>query len=190
MALRDSEAQPSKRKETATVGGGCFWCTEAVFGQLKGVEKVEPGYCGGKLANPTYAQVATGTTGHAEVVQITFDPEVISFKEVLEVFFATHNPTTLNRQGPDLGTQYRSVIFPHNDQQEKIAKELIEDLTQADVWSDPIVTTIEPFTAFYKAESYHMDYFKRHPNQPYCQRMIPPKLAKLRKHFSSNLKKM
>ena len=189
MNQHQSQTEISKRKEVATLGGGCFWCTEAVFSELKGAEKVEPGYCGGELANPTYEQVSTGTTGHAEVVQITFDSEMIAFEEILEIFFATHNSTTLNRQGPDVGTQYRSVIFYHNNEQKAIAEKLIEELNGAKIWDAPIVTQIEPFKVFYKAEDPHKDYFKHHPEQPYCQLIIAPKIAKLRKHFSDKLKK-
>jgi len=173
--------------EVAILGGGCFWCTEAVFGELKGVVKVEPGYSGGSLANPTYEQVSTGKTGHAEVVQITFDPRVISFEEILEIFFATHNPTTLNRQGPDVGTQYRSVIFYHNDEQRALAEKVIGELNKREVWDAPIVTQIEPFKAFYKAEDYHKDYFKRNPEQSYCRLVVVPKIAKFRKHYSKKL---
>lgn len=178
----------SKHVEVAILGGGCFWCTEAVFGELKGVVKVEPGYSGGSLANPTYEQVSTGKTGHAEVVQITFDPRVISFEKILEIFFATHNPTTLNRQGLDVGTQYRSVIFYHNDEQRALAEKVIGELNKREVWDAPIVTQIEPFKAFYKAEDYHKDYFKRNPEQSYCRLVVAPKIAKFRKHYSKKLK--
>lgn len=178
----------TKRMEVATLGGGCFWCTEAVFSQLKGVEKVEPGYSGGKLENPTYEQVSTGTTGHAEAVQITFDPNAISYKEILEIFFSTHDPTTLNRQGPDVGTQYRSVIFYHNDQQKAIAEQVIKEITEEKIFDAPIVTQLEPFRVFYEAEDYHRNYFKRHPEQPYCSLVIAPKLAKLRELYMSKLK--
>lgn len=155
---------------------------------MKGVEKVESGYSGGTVAYPTYEQVSTGATGHAEVVQITFDPEVISFKEILEIFFSTHDPTTLNRQGPDVGTQYRSVIFCHNDQQKAIAEQVIKEITEERIWDAPIVTQIEPFKAFYNAEDYHKDYFKHHPEQPYCRSVIAPKIAKLQELYLSKLK--
>jgi peptide-methionine (S)-S-oxide reductase len=190
MFVSQEKLKPAatKRMEVATLGGGCFWCTEAVFSQLKGVEKVEPGYSGGKLENPTYEQVSTGTTGHAEAVQITFDPNAISYKEILEIFFSTHDPTTLNRQGPDVGTQYRSVIFYHNDQQKAIAEQVIKEITEEKIFDAPIVTQLEPFRVFYEAEDYHRNYFKRHPEQPYCSLVIAPKLAKLRELYMSKLK--
>ena len=175
-------------KEVATLGGGCFWCTEAVFSELKGVERVEPGYSGRSLPNPTYEQVCSGTTRHAEVVQVTFDPNVISFREILDVFFAMHNPTTLNRQGSDVGTQYRSVIFYHDEEQKATAKKVIEELTETKTWDAPIITQIEPFKAFYQAEEYHKNYFKRHPEQAYCQVIIAPKIAKFKKLFLPKLK--
>jgi peptide-methionine (S)-S-oxide reductase len=177
-----------KRVEVATLAGGCFWCTEAVFSQLMGVEKVEPGYSGGALENPTYEQVSSGRTGHAETVQITYDPDVISYKEILEIFFSTHDPTTLNRQGPDVGTQYRSVIFYHDDHQKTTAEQVIKELTEEKVFDAPIVTRVEPLRAFYEAEDYHKDYFKRHPEQAYCSVIIAPKLAKLREHYMNKLK--
>jgi peptide-methionine (S)-S-oxide reductase len=172
----------------ATLGGGCFWCTEAVFTQLKGVESVEPGYSGGSLENPTYEQVSTGTTGHAEVVQVAFDPSVISYREILEIFFSVHDPTTLNRQGPDVGTQYRSVIFYHNDQQRATAELVVKELTEEKLFGAPIMTKIEPLERFYKAEEYHKDYFKKHPEQQYCRIIIAPKIAKLQKLYLSKLK--
>jgi peptide-methionine (S)-S-oxide reductase len=172
----------------ATLGGGCFWCTEAVFLALKGVSKVESGYSGGTVENPTYQQVSTGRTGHAEVIQITFDPKTIGFRELLEVFFATHDPTTLNRQGNDVGTQYRSVIFYHNPHQKEGAEEYIRELEESKVFGKPIVTTVEPFSAFYKAEEYHQNFFARNPNQPYSKAVIPPKLLKLKKSFIDKLK--
>jgi peptide-methionine (S)-S-oxide reductase len=175
-------------KEVATLAGGCFWCTEAVFSIVKGVEKVESGYSGGSVPNPTYEQVSTGTTGHAEAVQVTFDPSVISFREILEVFFATHNPTTLNRQGPDVGTQYRSAIFYHTEQQKTTAETVIAELDQEGIWDAPIVTQVESFKAFYMAETYHKEYYKRNSNQPYCQQVITPKLVKLQQHFLGKLK--
>ena len=174
--------------EVATLGSGCFWCTETVFQEIKGVARVEPGYSGGSILNPTYERVSTGTTGHAEVVQIRFDPRTISFREVLEIFFATHDPTTLNRQGPDVGHQYRSVVFYHTDEQKAIAEEVIEELTSEKIFDSPIVTEVEPFKVFYKAEDYHKDYFKKHPKQPYCRLVISPKIVKMRKKFQSKLK--
>jgi peptide-methionine (S)-S-oxide reductase len=178
----------ARRVEVATLAGGCFWCTEAVFSQLKGVEKIEPGYSGGTLENPTYEQVSSGRTGHAETVQITYDPDVISYKEILEIFFSTHDPTTLSRQGPDVGTHYRSVIFYHNDEQKAIAEQVIKELTEEKLFDAPIVTKIEPFHKFYEAEDYHKDYFKRHPEQQYCRVVIAPKMAKLQKLYLSKLK--
>lgn len=174
--------------EKITVGGGCFWCTEAVFEQLKGVEKVESGYSGGTVTNPTYRQVCGGDTGHAEVNQITFDPTVISLKDILEVFFTVHNPTTLNRQGNDVGTQYRSVIFYRDDAQKAVAEQAIKDIAAAKIWSGKIVTELAPLTVFYKAEDYHQEYFRLHGEQPYCQAVIEPKVAKFRAHFRDKLK--
>jgi peptide-methionine (S)-S-oxide reductase len=184
----NQESARTENREVATLGGGCFWCTEAVFSIVKGVDKVESGYCGGSVPNPTYEQVSAGTTGHAEAVQLTFDPKVISFREILEIFFATHDPTTMNRQGPDVGTQYRSVIFYHNAEQKATAEKVIDELNKAEIWDASIVTEIEPFKAFYKAEDYHKDYYKRHPNQPYCQQVITPKIAKLQQRFLGKLK--
>ena len=177
-----------KQAEVATLGGGCFWCLEAVFSEVKGVTTVEPGYSGGNWKNPTYDQVSSGATGHAEVVQLTFDPETISFRTILDIFFATHNPTTLNRQGADVGTQYRSVIFYHNTQQRATAERLVEELQDAKAYAAPLVTEILPFEAVYKAEAHHKDYFKRHPEQPYCELTIAPKIAKLRTHYPDKLK--
>jgi peptide-methionine (S)-S-oxide reductase len=184
----NEEPTKNEKKEVATLAGGCFWCTEAVFSIVKGVEKIEPGYSGGSVPNPTYEQVSSGTTGHAEAAQIIFDPSVISFKEILEIFFASHDPTTLNRQGPDVGTQYRSVIFYHNEEQKTIAEKVIEELDKEGIWDSPIVTRLEPLKAFYRAETYHKDYYKKHPNQPYCQAVITPKLVKLQQRFLSKLK--
>ena len=183
----NKESMKNTPKEVATLAGGCFWCAEAVFSIVKGVEKVESGYSGGSVPNPTYEQVSTGTTGHAEVVQVTFDPTAISFREILEIFFATHDPTTLNRQGPDVGTQYRSVIFYHNEQQKATAEKVIAELDKEGIWNAPIVTQLEPFKVFYVAETYHKDYYKRHPNQPYCQQVITPKLVKLQQRFLGKL---
>lgn len=168
-------------RETATLGGGCFWCLEAVFEQLRGVERVESGYAGGTVASPSYPQVCTGDTGHAEVVQITFDPAILSFGELLDVFFDIHDPTTLNRQGADVGTQYRSVIFYHSAEQKRIAEEKLAALPAA-------VTQVVPFEAFYKAEDYHQGYFQHNPRQGYCQAVVAPKVAKFRSHFVDKLK--
>jgi peptide-methionine (S)-S-oxide reductase len=176
-------------QEVATLGGGCFWCTEAVFRELKGVSKVESGYSGGTVANPSYQQVCTGTTGHAEVVQVTFDPEIISYKEILEIFFTVHDPTTLNRQGADVGEQYRSVIFYHNLEQKETAEQAIKEITDAGIWDAPIVTQVEPLKAFYKAEDYHQQYFDNNSRQPYCQMVIAPKVRKFREHYGEKLTK-
>jgi peptide-methionine (S)-S-oxide reductase len=178
----------SQTSEIATLGGGCFWCTEAVFTELKGVEKVEPGYAGGTVPNPTYEQVCSDRTGHAEVVQVTFNPMVISYEELLRIFFTVHDPTTLNRQGADSGTQYRSVIFYHNDEQKSIAQQVVGEVTTAKLWKAPIVTQIEPFKDFYKAEDYHLNYFKNNLRQPYCQMVIAPKVRKFREHYVEKLK--
>ena len=178
-----------KELEKATLGGGCFWCTEAVYLGLKGVTDVKPGYSGGHLKNPTYKEVCTETTGHAEVVQITFDPEVVSFSEILEVFFATHDPTTLNRQGNDVGTQYRSVIFYHSEKQKQIANQIIEQLEKEKVYNKPVVTEVTAFDEFYVAEDYHINYFARNKNQPYCQFVVAPKVEKFQKIFKDKLKK-
>jgi peptide-methionine (S)-S-oxide reductase len=175
--------------EVATLGGGCFWCVEAVFDELKGVERVESGYSGGANANPTYRQVCSGTTGHAEVVRVTFDPQVISFREILEVFLTTHDPTTLNRQGADVGTQYRSVIFYRDEEQKKVAEQVIEEFNAGNVWDAPIVTEVTPLKDFYKAEDYHQEYFKLNGEQPYCRAVIAPKVAKLRQHYQAKLKR-
>lgn len=175
--------------EVATLGGGCFWCLEAVFDELKGVEKVVSGYSGGHLPNPTYEQVCSKQTGHAEVVQITFDPSVIAYREVLEVFFFTHDPTTRDRQGNDVGPQYRSVIFYHSPQQRAVAEEVMQALTQARVWDNPIVTELVPFERFYPAEDYHQKYFQRNPYQPYCALVVGPKVAKFRKQYFDRLKR-
>lgn len=175
-------------KETATLGGGCFWCTEAVFLGLRGVEKVTPGYSGGHIKNPAYREVTTGRTGHAEVVQIVYDPSVVKFSEILEVFFMTHDPTTLNRQGADVGTQYRSAIFYHDEKQKSVAEDIIRELEKQKVYADPIVTEVTAFTNFYEAEDYHLNYYARNKNQPYCQFVIAPKLKKFEKIFKDKLK--
>lgn len=175
--------------EVATLAGGCFWCTEAVFDDLKGVQSVESGYTGGSPANPSYRQVCTGTTGHAEAVNITFDPKVIGFKDLLEVFFTVHDPTTLNRQGADTGTQYRSAIFYHDEAQKAVAEQVIKEVESAKIWDAPIVTQVTPFKTFYKAEDYHQEYFAQNPDQPYCRMVIAPKVAKFRQHYQEKLKK-
>ena len=181
-------ASNAQTKETITLGGGCFWCTEAVFEQLKGVEKVESGYSGGTVPDPTYQQVCSGDTGHAEVSQITFDPKVISLKDILEVFFTVHDPTTLNQQGNDVGTQYRSAIFYRNAEQKTVARQVIKEIEAAKIWNRRIVTELEPFKEFYKAEDYHQEYFRLHGQQPYCRVVIAPKVAKFREHFRDKLK--
>lgn len=178
----------SARREVATLAGGCFWCLEAAFDQLRGVEEAQPGYTGGTVPNPTYEQVCTGRTGHAEAVQIAFDPEVIGYRELLEVFFAIHDPTTLNRQGADVGTQYRSAIFYHTPAQRQEAERMIAELNAGGIWGAPIVTEVVPCGAFYPAEEYHRDYFRRNPDQGYCQIVIAPKLAKLRQRYREKLK--
>jgi peptide-methionine (S)-S-oxide reductase len=175
-------------KELATLGGGCFWCLEPIFKDLVGVEEAVVGYSGGKVSNPSYGQVCTGTTGHAEVVQITFNPGRILFKEILEVFFSVHDPTTLNRQGADVGTQYRSVIFYHTEEQRRVAEEVIRKLEAAKRWNGPIVTEVAPFKAFYRGEAYHQDYFARNPEQGYCRLVVAPKVEKFRKQYESILK--
>lgn len=175
--------------QTATLAGGCFWCLEAVFDDVKGVEGVESGYAGGKIVNPSYREVCNGTTGHAEVVQVHFDPNVVSYRDLLNVFFAIHDPTTLNRQGADVGTQYRSAIFYHDDEQKKIAEELIKDLNSQKIWGNPIITEVEKLDKFYMAEDYHQEYFAKNPYQPYCMAVVAPKVSKFRKHFLELLKK-
>ncbi|MCA1758477.1 MAG: peptide-methionine (S)-S-oxide reductase MsrA, partial [Bacteroidales bacterium] len=177
-----------KELEKATLGGGCFWCTEAVYLELKGVVDVKPGYSGGHVKNPSYKEVCNETTGHAEVVQITFDPEVVSYSEILEVFFVTHDPTTLNRQGNDVGTQYRSAIFYHSEQQKQTAQKVIELLTKDKVYNKPVVTEVTAFDVFYVAEDYHFNYFARNKNQPYCQYVVAPKVEKFRKVFKEKMK--
>jgi len=167
----------------ATFGGGCFWCTEAIFQKLNGVNEVLPGYMGGTTVNPTYEEVCTGQTGHAEVIEIDYDPEVLSYKDLLGVFFKTHDPTTLNRQGNDVGTQYRSEVFYHSEEQGEIAKAFIQGLTEEGIFEDPIVTAVSPASTFYKAEDYHKNYFNRNPNQPYCAAVIKPKVDKFIKAF-------
>ncbi|HZS10969.1 MAG TPA: peptide-methionine (S)-S-oxide reductase MsrA [Nitrospirales bacterium] len=175
--------------ETATLAGGCFWCLEAVYDQMKGIVSVESGYMGGAQPNPTYEAVCTGRSGHAEVVQVVFDPAVASYRDLLNVFFVIHDPTTLNRQGHDVGTQYRSAIFYHSPEQQKTAQDVIAELTKEALYRDPIVTEVVPAAAFYPAEGYHQDYFKRNPTQPYCQAVVLPKVAKFRQKFLEKLKR-
>jgi peptide-methionine (S)-S-oxide reductase len=170
--------------QVATLGGGCFWCLDPIFKDLKGVKEVVVGYAGGSVKNPSYRMVCTGTTGHAESLQVTFDPNVISYKELLKIFFSFHDPTTLNRQGADVGTQYRSVIFYHDKTQKAIAEETIAEIDQAGIWGNPIVTEVAPFEVFYPAEDYHQDYFKNNPYQGYCRVVIAPKVAKFRQHYT------
>jgi peptide-methionine (S)-S-oxide reductase len=178
----------SKNLEVATLAAGCFWCTEAAFSIIKGVERIEPGYTGGNVPNPSYEEVSTGTTGHAEAAQIYFDPKVISYKEILEIYFSIHDPTSLNRQGADVGTQYRSAIFYHNAEQKAAALKLIDELTKEAIWDKPIVTEVEPLKVFYRAETYHKDYYKKHRKEPYCQVVIAPKIAKLQQRFFDKIK--
>jgi len=175
--------------QTATLAGGCFWCLEAVYDEVKGVQGVESGYAGGHMDNPSYREVCNGNTGHAEVVQVHFDPNVVSYRDLLNVFFAIHDPTTLNRQGADVGTQYRSSIFYHDEEQKKIAEELIKDLNAQQIWDRPIVTQVEKLDKFYMAEDYHQEYFVNNKYQPYCMAVVAPKVSKFRKHFLELLKK-
>jgi peptide-methionine (S)-S-oxide reductase len=181
--------ETNKTLDVATLGGGCFWCLEAVYDELKGVESVESGYAGGHVRNPSYRQVCAGTTGHAEVVRVTFDPQVISFKEILQVFFTIHDPTTLNRQGADVGPQYRSAIFYHSPEQQATAEEVIREITAAKIWPNPIVTEVTPVTNYSQAEDYHQEYYQNNAYQPYCQVVIAPKVTKFRKQFLEQLKK-
>ena len=176
------------KMEVATLGGGCFWCVEATFEQLKGVEKVESGYSGGHVPNPTYRQVCDGTTGHAEVIQVHFDPAELSYEDVLRVFFTVHDPTTLNRQGNDVGTQYRSVIYYHSPEQKQQAEQVIREIAEQGLYRSPIVTEVAPFDEFYPAEEYHQEYYRNNPNQPFCAVVISPKVAKFRKAYMDRLK--
>ncbi|MCI4347151.1 MAG: peptide-methionine (S)-S-oxide reductase MsrA [Thermoplasmata archaeon] len=187
-AASQGASTPPPASELATLGGGCFWCTEAVFTELRGVTQVLPGYSGGSLRNPTYEQVCEGDTGHAEVVQITFDPRVLSYHDLLMVFLSVHDPTTLNRQGNDTGTQYRSVIFYHSPEQKADAEGAIREITAQSLWRGRLVTEVAPFAAFYPAEEYHRNYFQRNPDKGYCQLIIAPKVAKFRQHFLGQLK--
>jgi len=186
--MKSTEDGPKSSIAVATLGGGCFWCLEAVFEQLSGVVSVESGYAGGQIRNPDYREVCSGTTGHAEVVQVTFENSELTYEDLLRVFFTMHNPTTLNRQGADVGTQYRSVIFYHSPGQQKAALAVIAEITQADIWPDPIVTEVSPYTDFFIAEDYHQEYFKRNGEQAYCQAVIAPKIAKFRKQYVNRLK--
>jgi peptide-methionine (S)-S-oxide reductase len=179
----------SNKLQTATLAGGCFWCLEAVYDEIRGVHSVESGYAGGHVDNPTYRAVCNGDTGHAEVVQVQFDPDVVSYRDLLNVFFAIHDPTTLNRQGADVGTQYRSAIFYHDEEQKRIAEELIKDLNTQKIWDRPLVTQVEKLDKFYIAEDYHQEYFANNPYQPYCMAVVAPKVSKFRKHFLELLKK-
>lgn len=183
----ESISKPA-RLDTITLGAGCFWCVEAIYEQLKGVYSAVSGYSGGHVKNPSYKEVCTGNTGHAEVVQVTYNPDEITLSEILEVYWKTHDPTTLNRQGADVGTQYRSVIFYHNDEQKKYAEDLKSRLTEAQIWKDPIVTQIEPFSNFYPAEDYHQEYYFNNPSQPYCTFVITPKIEKFKKVFADKLR--
>lgn len=180
----------SPHREVATLAGGCFWCLEAVFDELEGVEDVVSGYSGGTVPNPSYKHVCSGDTGHAEAAQITFDPNIISYRDLLRVFFAIHDPTTLNRQGADVGTQYRSAIFTHTPEQEAAVEEVIAELNASWIWDDPIVTEVVPFETFFPAEDYHQEYYRRNSYQPYCQMVIAPKVAKFRKMYLERLKKV
>ena len=184
----DQEETKRQGKEIATLGGGCFWCLEPIFRDVTGVEQVVAGYSGGDVSNPSYRHVCTGTTGHAEVVQITFEPKTVSFREILEIFFSVHDPTTPDRQGADAGPQYRSIILYHSQEQKRIADRMIQDLEAANVWSAPIVTEVVPFKVFFEAEDDHQEYFKNNPHHPYCRVVIEPKVAKFRKKYSSKLK--
>jgi len=189
LSLNGISQNKKANLETITLGGGCYWCVEAVYEQLDGVKSVVSGFSGGKVANPTYEEVCTGETGHAEVVQITYDKNVTDINEIFKIFFTVHDPTTLNRQGADVGTQYRSVIFYKNEEQKKAAQSIIADLNKAKVYSNPIVTKVEPFKVFYKAKDYHQNYYANNKNQPYCKMVIQPKLEKFEKVFKDKLKK-
>jgi peptide-methionine (S)-S-oxide reductase len=188
MQSKNHHTNQSNGKEVATLGGGCFWCLEAVYDELEGVEDVVSGYTGGKVVNPNYQQVCTGSTGHAEVIQLTFDPALVSFKEILEVFFTIHDPTTLNRQGADVGTQYRSAIYYHSPEQKATAEQVIAEINAAHIWDAPIVTEVTAAETFYPAEDYHQEYFARNPGQGYCRVVIAPKVAKFRQKYLSRLK--
>lgn len=186
--LTSNSMAQSDMKQVATLGNGCFWCSEAIFERVEGISNVRPGFSGGTVSNPSYKEVCTGQTGHAEVIQLEYDPETISFAEILEIYFKTHDPTQLNRQGNDVGTQYRSVIFYHTEEQKKIAYEIKEKLTEELIWDKPIVTEIVPFSNFYPAEDYHDNYYKNNPNQGYCRYVITPKVEKFEKVFKNYIK--
>jgi peptide-methionine (S)-S-oxide reductase len=188
MDTRRDELTAGEGVEVATLSGGCFWCLEAVFEQVRGVSAVVSGYSGGETPHPTYEQVCTGRTGHAEAVQVTFDPQAISYRDLLLVFFAIHDPTTLNSQGPDVGTQYRSAVFYHSAEQRETAQAVIQELSAQGLWARPVVTEVTPFTAFYEAEEYHKEYYRRNPDSLYCQAIITPKLAKFRKEYVEKLR--
>ena len=185
---RNSSDSEQVKQQMTTLGGGCFWCLEAVYDEIKGVTDVVSGYSGGEVTGPSYEEVCTGQTGHAEVVQVTFYPNIISYQEILRIFFGIHDPTSLNRQGADVGTQYRSVIFYHNQEQKQLATALIKELDSTEIWDAPIVTEIVPLKLFFRAEDYHQNYFKNNPNQSYCRAVVAPKVAKFRKEFASNLR--
>lgn len=188
MAPRRVEEGVTPQRETATLGGGCFWCLEAVFEQLKGVDRVVSGYAGGRVADPTYEQVCGGRTGHAEVVQVTFDPSVLSFHDLLEVFFTIHDPTTRDRQGADVGTQYRSIVLHHGAAQKAVAEQVMAEVAAKGVWDAPLVTEVAPYTVFYPAEEYHQGYFRNNPGQGYCRIVVAPKVAKFRATWAGRLK--
>lgn len=185
---KTSDMDTTQQNEIATLGGGCFWCVEAVFELVDGVVSVESGYTGGSVKDPTYKQVCDGMTGHAEVCRVTFDPSVISYADILQIFFAAHDPTTLNRQGNDVGTQYRSAIFTHSDEQTRISRDYIRQLTESKTWADPIVTEVTPATTFYKAEDYHQNYYEQNGGQPYCAFVVRPKVEKFKKQFKNRLR--
>lgn len=189
LAQKQHLLKKTMKTETATFGAGCFWCTEAIFERVEGVLKVEPGFSGGQTVNPTYNEVISGTTGHAEVAQITYDPEKVTFQSLLEIFWKTHDPTTLNRQGADVGTQYRSVVFYHDNDQKLLTEKFLAELQKANIWDDPIVTQIEKFDVFYPAENYHKDYYENNPTNSYCSFVITPKIKKFEEIFSDRLKK-
>lgn len=188
-SINNNQMESKPKYETITLGAGCFWCVEAIYSRVNGVISATSGYAGGHVENPSYKEVCTGETGHAEVVQVVYDPKVIPLAKILEIYFKTHDPTTLNRQGADIGTQYRSVIFYQTEEQHKVASEVKEMLNKSGIWSDPIVTSIEPFKNFYKAENYHQDYFDNNKKQPYCQMVITPKVEKFEKLFKDYMKK-
>lgn len=186
--MNQTNDQTSNKTQLATLGGGCFWCLDPIYAELQGVKDVVVGYSGGSVPDPSYEQVCTGRTGHAEVVQVMFDPDVISYREILEVFFTIHDPTTPNRQGADVGPQYRSAIFYHNEDQRRVSEEVIQELEEEDIWDKPIVTEVSSIKEFYKAEEYHQEYYEKNPNQGYCRVVISPKVSKFRQKYQSKLK--